>query len=222
MCPFPCHTRLPRGMCSSDFYCQTFVLSFLKLFVTWTHVVWTLLGLTSLLNIWLTWCIRTIISTSSVFLSVANGISSVARPQCALPPSCWWTFGLFPCEAVKNRVAKKQKQKQTNKKTQGCCAHLHTRPGTHMPTLVGHLPKNGIAGWQGRRKFNFIGNSQRGLSGSVGWASDFGSGHDLRILGSSPTGSQLSRESASSSPSPSMSARSLSLSNELLKSLKNK
>ena len=41
------------------------------------------------------------------------------------------------------------------------------------------------------------------LGGSVGLVSAFGSGHDLRVLGSSPTlGSLLSRESASPSALP--------------------
>ena len=36
------------------------------------------------------------------------------------------------------------------------------------------------------------------LGGSVGWTTAFGSGHDLGVLGSSPTlGSQLHEESAS-------------------------
>ena len=39
------------------------------------------------------------------------------------------------------------------------------------------------------------------LGGSVGWASAFGSGHDLRVLGSSPaSGSLLSREPAPPTP----------------------
>ena len=60
------------------------------------------------------------------------------------------------------------------------------------------------------------------LGGSVGWASDFSSGHDLTAVGLSPTsGSVLTAQSlepASHSVSPSLSApsllaRALSLSN---------
>ena len=54
-------------------------------------------------------------------------------------------------------------------------------------------------------------NTNRGrLGGSVGWASDVGSGHDLRFMGSSPaSGSVLTARSlgpASDSVSPSLSA----------------
>ena len=53
------------------------------------------------------------------------------------------------------------------------------------------------------------------LSGSIGEASAFGSGHDPRVLGSSPTsGSLLSRESASLSPCAPPPACALSLSNK--------
>ena len=51
------------------------------------------------------------------------------------------------------------------------------------------------------------------LGDSVGEASALGSGQDLRVMGSSPTlGSQLSRESASPSPSAPPIARAHALS----------
>jgi len=51
------------------------------------------------------------------------------------------------------------------------------------------------------------------LGGSDGWASAFGSGHDPRVLGSSPTlGSWLSEKPASPSPSASLPAHAFSLS----------
>ena len=63
------------------------------------------------------------------------------------------------------------------------------------------------------------------LDGSVGYASAFSSGRDLRVLGSSPTSdSLLSREPASSSLSlpASLHTCDLYLSNKWIKSLKKK
>jgi len=60
------------------------------------------------------------------------------------------------------------------------------------------------------------------LGGSVSYASAFGSGHDLRVLGSSPMlGSLLSGESASPSLSASPPAYVLSLSLSLYLSVSN-